>query len=253
MDSITNTLIHTTMKKALFIPLCLLFMALVGCKEERPIAKFEYKVKGRTVMFTNYSTNAVIKLWDFGDGTTSDEVSPTHTYAESGSYTVTLKVYSADMLSDSHIQIVNIETDTEEGKDDDKQSFKPTRLQLNSYTVHDILPPSDDMSYDDWGGAPDIYMFISYTPDGKTPIKFEGECVMDVEDFPVTIKQNYMFKDLRESYYIWLMDDDPEKETDDIIMGTEFIPYDYIETMPTDITFAIQKYYKFTLHVTWLE
>ena len=42
------------------------------------------------VTFTNSSTNATSYQWDFGDGNTSTQISPTHTYAASGNYTVTL-------------------------------------------------------------------------------------------------------------------------------------------------------------------
>lgn len=42
------------------------------------------------IQFTNGSLNADGYLWDFGDGTTSTEVNPLHTYAAPGSYTVTL-------------------------------------------------------------------------------------------------------------------------------------------------------------------
>lgn len=46
---------------------------------------------GSAVEFTNLSDAAVgTWLWDFGDGTTSSEFEPTHIYATSGTYTVTL-------------------------------------------------------------------------------------------------------------------------------------------------------------------
>jgi len=43
-----------------------------------------------TVDFTNLSVNAASFTWDFGDGTTSTQVSPSHTYSAYGDYTVTL-------------------------------------------------------------------------------------------------------------------------------------------------------------------
>ncbi|MEO1438309.1 MAG: PKD domain-containing protein, partial [Bacteroidota bacterium] len=45
-----------------------------------------------TVQFmnTSFPLNGYTILWDFGDGNTSDQVSPTHTYQDLGTYTVTL-------------------------------------------------------------------------------------------------------------------------------------------------------------------
>jgi len=41
-------------------------------------------------------------FWEFGDGATSADINPTHTYANSGTYTITLTVTDAGGLSDSH-------------------------------------------------------------------------------------------------------------------------------------------------------
>jgi Zn-dependent metalloprotease len=43
-----------------------------------------------TVQFTNHSINATSYLWNFGDGTTSTDTNPTHTYSAVGNYTVSL-------------------------------------------------------------------------------------------------------------------------------------------------------------------
>lgn len=58
-------------------------------------AKFTYEKLNARVKFSNLSAeNAIEFLWNFGDGTTSTEVSPMHTYAQSGEYTVTLTATS---------------------------------------------------------------------------------------------------------------------------------------------------------------
>ncbi len=43
-----------------------------------------------TIQFQNLSQNFISCLWDFGDGTTSTDVSPSHTYSMAGYFTVTL-------------------------------------------------------------------------------------------------------------------------------------------------------------------
>lgn len=51
--------------------------------------------KHDSIQFTDLSEGDVfIWNWDFGDGTTSDEQNPEHTYTEAGEYTVTLYVYN---------------------------------------------------------------------------------------------------------------------------------------------------------------
>jgi len=57
-----------------------------------PTASFTAAVSGSAVTFTNTSTHGVSYAWDFGDGETSAEQSPAHTYATDGEFTVTLTV-----------------------------------------------------------------------------------------------------------------------------------------------------------------
>ncbi len=58
--------------------------------DDVPSIGFSSMVSGSTVDFTNTTTNATSYSWDFGDGNTSTDANPTHTYAMDGSYTVTL-------------------------------------------------------------------------------------------------------------------------------------------------------------------
>lgn len=53
------------------------------------------------VTFTNNSTNASTFSWDFGDGNTSTQSSPTHCYITPGNYNVTLTVTSTGGCSSS--------------------------------------------------------------------------------------------------------------------------------------------------------
>lgn len=55
----------------------------------------------QVVVFTNYSTDAVSYLWNFGDGSRSDEFGPWHKYDTEGTYNVSLVVTSKDGCKDS--------------------------------------------------------------------------------------------------------------------------------------------------------
>lgn len=60
--------------------------------ENDPTADFNFSFTpgSKTVTFTNTSLKATSYSWDFGDGFTDVTAAPSHTYATSGSYTVTL-------------------------------------------------------------------------------------------------------------------------------------------------------------------
>tara|TARA_R110002051_G_scaffold325766_1_gene430986 strand:+ start:24652 stop:26610 length:1959 start_codon:yes stop_codon:yes gene_type:complete len=58
--------------------------------------------------FTNSSVNATTYEWNFGDGNTSTEESPTHTYSEAAEYTVTLTSSNDSNLSTELSKTINI-------------------------------------------------------------------------------------------------------------------------------------------------
>ncbi|MEI7587356.1 PKD domain-containing protein, partial [Runella sp.] len=72
------------------------FKLLTDCE-----ASFETaEIDSLSLQFTSYfeaidSAAAVSWLWDFGDGNTSDEENPAHTYDTAGIYEVTLTIVSA--------------------------------------------------------------------------------------------------------------------------------------------------------------
>ncbi|MDH4472887.1 MAG: PKD domain-containing protein [Fluviicola sp.] len=57
---------------------------------DAPVANFTQVITSVTSNFTDNSTNATSWMWNFGDGNTSTNQNPSHTYAASGTYTVVL-------------------------------------------------------------------------------------------------------------------------------------------------------------------
>ncbi|MCB0643817.1 MAG: PKD domain-containing protein, partial [Phaeodactylibacter sp.] len=84
---------------------------------DAPDATFEYVQAGATFEFTDLTSDAVSWLWDFGDGNTSTEENPVHTYAQDGTYTVTLTVENAECSASitEEVVIELVGTSTVEG------------------------------------------------------------------------------------------------------------------------------------------
>lgn len=67
-----------------------------------PTASFTFEVNGNEVVFTNTSSFGESYLWDFGDGNTSTEESPTHTFSGDGFFAVSLTTSNPDGESKSY-------------------------------------------------------------------------------------------------------------------------------------------------------
>lgn len=70
-------------------------------------SNFNYAANATTLQFTNASTGGTSYAWDFGDGNTSTTLSPAHTYATTGTYTVCLISTNA-CGSDTSCQTINV-------------------------------------------------------------------------------------------------------------------------------------------------
>lgn len=100
------------------------FSALTGCSDilskknymhvyPLPIPKFDQNYKVATlehpdISFSNQSEKAIKFYWDFGDGTSSEEISPEHKYAKIGEYQVLLQAYSDFGCTDTISSMVKI-------------------------------------------------------------------------------------------------------------------------------------------------
>lgn len=94
----------------IFIPIVAIVF-LAACS--RPIAQFEtpqtaYKANSE-ITFSNKSTDAESYLWDFGDGNTSTDKEPKHTYEKEGTYTVTLTAKDAKDKESITTQTIKVE------------------------------------------------------------------------------------------------------------------------------------------------
>lgn len=84
---------------------------LAACS--RPIAQFEtpqtaYQANSE-ITFSNKSTDAESYLWNFGDGNTSTDKEPKHTYEKEGTYTVTLTAKDAKNKESITTQTIKVE------------------------------------------------------------------------------------------------------------------------------------------------
>jgi len=88
-------------------------------------ASFTESVDGRTVVFTNNSTNATNYRWLFGDGDSSVEMSPTHVYEDAWTFDVKLYAYNQCSFDSFTRQI---------------QTFNPASISIQAQGKPSVYP-----------------------------------------------------------------------------------------------------------------
>lgn len=203
----------------------LLVAATVSCQKDdettpdpattSPLADFSFTMSSTTtpstVVFTNLSKNCDYYSWTFGDGSYSSEKAPSHTYTQSGTYTVTLK----GIGTEGEEQKVNEVSKTFTLEAPAVSSFKITKLQLNFY--------DGTQNWDLWDD-PDCYLVIK---DGygsrilTTGIKNN----LGPASLPAVYTVSCNLSNINEQYQIILYDDDVD--ADDFMGGFSFAPAAY--------------------------
>lgn len=179
-----------------------------------------------TVSFTDSSTNSPASwLWDFGDGETSTEENPTHTFSNAGTYDVTLTVtgtggqstkMSADMIS-----VTQAASDIHDAvfiSDDSKDATLKKDYYLE-FTVEDtgnqyIIPVISIENTDNGKSIVDGYILES----GDT-VRFELS--KDIRDGSVSISGNGLWEN---SFNI----DDVDVYVNGNSIGKEGLPKPYV-------------------------
>jgi|GEM_PF-2510547 len=111
-----------------------------GEKPEMPIAKFTFETLDKGVVrFNSTSEFTEEHAWDFGDGKSSPEKNPSHTYEKNGEYTVTLTAKNPNgshqasekvIISDLHPPVADF---TFENKGKGVVEFKSTSTHAKEY------------------------------------------------------------------------------------------------------------------------
>ena len=113
-------------------------------------ADFDWQNLICAVDFTKYISNPqncnVIHQWDFGDGTTSQEEAPLHSYASAGTYTVKLNVYYQCAACQGNFTTVTKQITV----DPDEDLFKDTVIQVPTQVKSRVISTTTATFSDTW-------------------------------------------------------------------------------------------------------
>lgn len=111
----------------------------------QPVASFTFSLNGYTCDYTNTSQNGVSYIWDFGDGGSSTDENPSHTYASDGTYDVQLIVMNACGTDTIIQQIIITSVSTSESEALPVFSVYPNpssgvfKIIIHSESLHGII------------------------------------------------------------------------------------------------------------------
>lgn len=143
-----------------------------------PVASFTFVANQLSVEFTSTSqdSNGSIERfsWQFGDGNSSNQENPQHSYASAGTYSVTLRVTDNDGLSASYSSEVTVSdgSEFELQKGVAKTNLAASQSDTLSY-YFDLTEAASVLTFDISGGSGDADIYLRF---GQEPTTSSYDC-----------------------------------------------------------------------------
>lgn len=184
------------MKKQLLFLLVVIpsLLFVVSCNEDEveelpTSAIIHFSVDDKTVAFTSLTINATTYSWDFGDGQTSTEANPVHTYADGGYYDVTLIVTggTGDASDDASLAIALtpyvLLTGGPTNEDGKTWKLSAAHSPFDKFANSDAeLTLFDDTPEPLPQGAFDLFLDMGEVYDDEYTFHFDGTYEMNLKD-----------------------------------------------------------------------
>lgn len=207
-------------KLTFIIALTALFYYSCDKTEPLPLSVANFKITSIApeidipIQFESLSTNTSSVAWDFGDGTTDTlTLDPTHTYTESGSYTVKMTAYTEDGQKSESLQDIDV-----------GERYLTGMFLININMVDSLGNP-----WDDDGSGPDVLYQLFPTRNDITEEDYVWVFYDSLNVGAVSTPTGIGIQDYKlnnEEYAILLEEIDTENEEGEVrfMAGTVFNP-----------------------------
>jgi gliding motility-associated-like protein len=155
------------------------------------VQSYTFYLPAEPAVFTNNTTGGKTYLWDFGEGPTAKETSPSHRYTSTGFYTVTLKAVSDNGCMDSTSKVITVLTDV---KIPNAFTPNPNNSNGGSYSPYDL---NNDVFHPYAGGVTEYDLRI---------YNRWGEMIFRSQDINIGWDGYFNGRLCQQDAYVWKLD-----------------------------------------------